>query len=51
MPNHQKFIGNVEALIELLNDMLNDASWVRVPPGPSFPDSVKAAHRTLIPGV
>lgn len=25
MPNHQKFIGNAEALIEPLNDMLNDA--------------------------
>lgn len=25
MPNRQKFIGNAEALIELLNDMLNDA--------------------------
>lgn len=23
MPNRQKFIGNAEALIELLNDMLN----------------------------
>lgn len=25
MPNRQKFIGNAEALIELLNNMLNDA--------------------------
>lgn len=25
MPNRQKFIGDAEALIELLNDMLSDA--------------------------
>lgn len=25
MPNHQEFIGNAEAFVELLNDMLNEA--------------------------